>query len=288
RVTFQVGKSWDGYYSCDDVLAQTSKAMDLLMKHYPDYNHLFVFDNAPTHLKCADDALSAHNMPKGIQGWGVDVTMKDDAGKVMYGPNGKPLKTKVQMANGRLSNGTPELLYFPDGHQHTGKFKGMAQILKEHRFTDVHTLKAQCKDFKCKEGATNCCYHQILFNQPYFVNIPSLLQTHCSSHGFGCLILPKFHCELNFIEQCWGFAKCIYHEYPPSSKILVMEENIHKALDSIPLESIQHFANLSSHFIDAYHKGLNGKQAARTAKKYCGHHILPKSILKELDEQHIV
>ncbi|KIK72722.1 hypothetical protein PAXRUDRAFT_21657 [Paxillus rubicundulus Ve08.2h10] len=47
------------------------------------------------------------------------------------------------------------------------------------------------------------------------------------------------------------------------------------------------FANRSSRFIDAYHKGLNGKQAAWANKKYHGHCVLPDSILKELDENRI-
>jgi len=38
-------------------------------------------------------------------------------------------------------------------------------------------------------------------------------------------------------------------------------------------------------FVDAYQRGLNGSQAAWAAKKYHGHHILPPSILSELDTQ---
>jgi len=36
-------------------------------------------------------------------------------------------------------------------------------------------------------------------------------------------------------------------------------------------------------FMDAYRKGLNGKQAAWAAKKYCGHQVIPKTILQELE-----
>ncbi|KIK72051.1 hypothetical protein PAXRUDRAFT_22463 [Paxillus rubicundulus Ve08.2h10] len=132
--------------------------MDLLQKHYPDSDHVFIFDNASTHLKHAEDALSARHMPKRIQDWGVDATVRDEAGKAVNRPNGKLLKTKVWMSDGYLSNGRSQPLYFPEGHaEHAGKFKGIAQLLKEHGFTNVEKLKAQCKDFKCKEGATDCC-----------------------------------------------------------------------------------------------------------------------------------
>jgi len=53
------------------------------------------------------------------------------------------------------------------------------------------------------------------------------------------IFLPKFHCELNFIEQCWGYAKRIYRCYPPSSKESELEANVIKALDSVPLDSMR-------------------------------------------------
>lgn len=42
------------------------------------------------------------------------------------------------------------------------------------------------------------------------------------------------------------------------------------------------YANRSSRFIDAYHKGLNGSQAAWASKRYRGHRILPPSFLQDL------
>jgi hypothetical protein len=39
--------------------------------------------------------------------------------------------------------------------------------------------------------------------------------------------------------------------------------------------------------MDAYRKGLNGKQAAWAAKKYRGHHMIPDSILQDLEKANI-
>lgn len=39
--------------------------------------------------------------------------------------------------------------------------------------------------------------------------------------------------------------------------------------------------------MDAYHKGLNGKQAVWANKKYHGHRTIPQTILKELEEASI-
>jgi len=35
--------------------------------------------------------------------------------------------------------------------------------------------------------------------------------------------------------------------------------------------------------MDAYHKGLNGRQAAWANKKYRGHRVLPETLMEELD-----
>ena len=67
------------------------------------------------------------------------------------------------------------------------------------------------------------------------MNIESLLETTCCARGVQVLFLPKFHCELNFIEQVWGHAKCVYCEFPPSLKESDLEKNVIKALDSVPL-----------------------------------------------------
>ena len=39
--------------------------------------------------------------------------------------------------------------------------------------------------------------------------------------------------------------------------------------------------------MDAYHKGLNGKQAAWAAKKYHGHHMILDTILQDLKKANV-
>jgi hypothetical protein len=81
----------------------------------------------------------------------------------------------------------------------------------------------------------------MLYNEPDFVGVESLLETHCKSRGYGVIFLPKFHCELNFIEQCWGYAKWKYQLNPPSSLEVDLEANMIAALDSVPLESMRRY-----------------------------------------------
>ncbi|EGO02445.1 hypothetical protein SERLA73DRAFT_119704 [Serpula lacrymans var. lacrymans S7.3] len=217
--------------------------MTIANGHYPDKEHIFVYNNAKTHLKRANGALSARHMPKFASkpdsNWGVDVNVRDDNGKPVYSPNGKPSKTKVHMEGATFADGTKQSLYFEPGHPQAGFFKGMAIILSKHGF------------------------------------IESLLEMTCKARGFTVIFIPKFHCELNFIEQCWGFAKHIYQQYPASSKEADLECNILAALESVPLDTMRRF-------IDAYKKGLNGKQAGWALKKYHEHCVLPECILREL------
>ncbi|KAG0695329.1 hypothetical protein DFH29DRAFT_814300, partial [Suillus ampliporus] len=91
------------------------------------------------------------------------------------------------------------------------------------------------------------------------------------------------HCELNFIEQCWGYAKWVYCHYPTSSNQTDLEHNVLSALELVPLDSMHRFSTRACRFMDAYSKGLNGKQAAWASKKYRGHRVLPDSILHDLD-----
>ena len=67
----------------------------------------------------------------------------------------------------------------------------------------------------------------------------SVLEITCQELGVEVLFLPKFHCELNPIEMCWGYAKRVYRLYPESSREDVLERNALAALEAVPLASIR-------------------------------------------------
>ncbi|KAG2058716.1 hypothetical protein BDR06DRAFT_1003904 [Suillus hirtellus] len=209
---FVAGKARNGYFTNENIVAHAAKAMEILEKNYPDEHHVLVFNNATTHLKRADDALSARKMPKRPSAtWGVSITKKDDDGRPVIGTNGKPVKEKIWMKDAWLLNGDVQPLYFPDGHDKAGYFKGMAQILVERGYTNAPNLPAECREFKCPGGKSDCC-RQLMYTQADFANVESNLEATCHARGFDVIFLPKYHCELNFIEQCWGFAKCLYRK----------------------------------------------------------------------------
>ena len=52
-----------------------------------------------------------------------------------------------------------------------------------------------------------CCCKRLLGAQPDFAAEPTPLERTIAELGHRSLFLPKFHCELNWIERYWGAAK---------------------------------------------------------------------------------
>ena len=88
---------------------------------------------------------------------------------------------------------------------------------------------------------------------------------------------PKFHCECNFIERYWSFAKqetrriCSYN----FADLLIQ---VPEVLFSVPVTTIRKFARKSWRYMDAYNKGLEGRTAEWAVNKYKSHRRLPENI----------
>ncbi|KAI0266630.1 hypothetical protein BGY98DRAFT_1069572 [Russula aff. rugulosa BPL654] len=268
RIIFKAGRNRDGYFDADDLLQQVDKAIDIfegLTKGWAQ--GLFLFDNAPSHQRRAPDAISARHMVKGPKkGWA-------------HHANGPP------MCNGTLPNGDPQSFYFPEEHPSMpGWFKGMEVIIRERGLwpEGVDDLLAQCSNFRCDPDRTDCCCRRILFLQPDFISQKSQLQELVESRGHLCDFYPKYHCELNFIEQYWGAAKLRFRMAGRAATINEMEKKVIKCLEDVPLLHIRRYANRSARFISAYHSGLSGSQAVWANRKYHSHRILPPEIIAEV------
>lgn len=242
---FKAGKNRDGCYANEEVIEHALTAIDILQKHYWSDRYVLIYNNALMHLKCNPTALSAKKMPKNTllvgKNWKPEVNVLDEHGKPFYKPDGSCKKEPAEMTGGCLPNRELQSFYFGPDHPHAETFKGMAMILEERSIT-TKGLRAECKDFLlgCIAAAmtsmtVNCCCCRILFNQPDFISIRSCLQDKCGKRGVSVLILLRFHCELKFIEQCWGFAKCTYQTYPLGKNEDEMAKFVIWAFDSIPL-----------------------------------------------------
>jgi hypothetical protein len=133
--------------------------------------------------------------------FGVSRIKISSDGKPIHRADVRVLTEKIRMADGQLPDGTAQCFYFPEGHEHAGAFKGMAQILTERGFSGAHKLRAECPSFKCNPDIDPCCCRRLLYKQPDFVDIKSNLKIACEMCGYQVMFLPKFHCELSFLEQ---------------------------------------------------------------------------------------
>jgi hypothetical protein len=123
--------------------------------------------------------------------------------------------------------GEPQSFYFPDDDpHHPGWFKGMEQIIHERGLWPEDGLSAE----QCRT---------LLFTQPDFVAQKPLLQEHIESRGHLCDYYPKYHCELNFIEQYWGAAKLRFRVAGRGRTLEEMERKMIGCLDDIPLDQIR-------------------------------------------------
>ncbi|CAE6493712.1 unnamed protein product [Rhizoctonia solani] len=184
-------------------------AIKIIEKHFPQFTHIFVYDNAPSHTKYSPSSLSAQGMPKGpVMDW-------------PYYKNEKGERIFVRMEDGRLPNGLPQSFYDPNEPR---RFKGMAWILRELGLSHLAEKNAVCSK-GCEPRRTDCCCRRVM-NQPDFKSRDSTLQETARQLGTQVIFLPKYHCELTMIEQCWGLAKRDYRDTPPNSNPKVLKANV--------------------------------------------------------------
>jgi hypothetical protein len=164
--------------------------------------------------------------------------------------------------------------------------KGIKAVLEE-RGLWVPRLCLECKKPKCEVGATSCCARRLLGQQPDFQEQKSLVQEVIEATGHLCIFLPKFHCELNFIEFFWGAVKkylCDHCDHTFDT----LKENLPKALASVDVKTIRKWEHRTMRWLDAYGSGKGTKEAQLHVKqfsscKYTSHRRIPQSIATLMD-----
>ncbi|KIJ52515.1 hypothetical protein M422DRAFT_156778 [Sphaerobolus stellatus SS14] len=167
---------------------------------------------------------------------------------------------------------------------HPGQPKGMKQILLECGLYQVG-LTMQCK--KKKDGSEGNCTKRILELQPDFKEQKSLVQEVIEECGHICIFLPKFHCELNFIEFFWGAVKKYLRENCDYT-YKTLQENMPTALASVSLQTIRRWEHRMDRWVAAYDTGLDAKEAQQkgrefSSRKYTSHRCVPEILAAQFD-----
>jgi hypothetical protein len=296
RVLFKVGKNQEGYFMAEDILKQAEKAIDILEKYYPDQDHVLVYDNASTHQKRPDGSLSARKMPKFTSkpesNWLIEVNAVDANGRQIYAPNGKVLKTKIQMEDATFADGTKQPLYFPLGHEKEGLFKGM-QVIMQERGLPTEGLLAQCPDFKCpNKGSTDCCCRQIGSTSPILLGlrvgskltaIPTVLRSSSCQNSTANLILLSSVGDMQ--KKITGITQLLPKKLIWNGICLHLLRLSHlRAWESQSIQIINdpshshllYRASRTRRFMEAYETGVDGKLAMWAQKTYKGHYMPPE------------
>jgi hypothetical protein len=112
----------------------------------------------------------------------------------------------------------------------------MSVILKEWGFGDqTRNLQHECPGFRCPTGCTDCCVRRTVYSKATVATVFLKERSNALEVRLDVLFLPKFHPELNFIEQCWGRAKWSYRQLPASLREEDLEMNALKSLNLVPL-----------------------------------------------------
>ena len=280
--SLEYGKNYEGYWNGELFVKQVSQRpikvlfsnqLQLQEKiipafekaHGPGYQALFMIDNSQGHSAYSKDALLSSRMnlnPGGKQAKMRDGWFLQDGQKVI-----QPMS-------------------FPVDHpQFPGQPKGMKWVLQE-RGLWISSLKMKCRD-KCLVGSIGCCAKKLLEIQPDFREQHSLVQEVIESAGHLCIFLPKFHCELNFIEYFWGAIKKYLRDHCDYT-FKTLQENLPKALESVAVETIRKWEHRMWRWLEAYDDGLAAREAQLhvqkfSSRKYKSHRRVPEGLGIQLD-----
>jgi hypothetical protein len=173
--TINLGKQHDGYWTAKGVAKQlTERAILIFERQFPGCTAIFAFDNSSNLHEFADDAFLVS--------------------KMNLGPGGN----QSILRDGMLPDGMPQQMWtFDDKGNKIAK--GIGQ------FDGTWAMEGLRKGCPSKgHTSDNCCASKL---QPDFANQKGLLEEIVAAAGHYIVFYPKFHCELNFIEQFWDQAR---------------------------------------------------------------------------------
>ena len=122
-----------------------------------------------------------------------------------------------------------------------GVSKGLLQVLKE-RGVDTRGMKLE--DMR-KELASH----------EDFKNEKTKIEHYLNNRGHCCMLLPKFHCEINPIERCWAQAKH-YVRAHTNYTLSGLRQRVPEGLDSVTLENIKNHFRKVRHYMFGYLLGI--------------------------------
>ena len=178
-------------------------------------------------------------------------TAYDDDALIVSRMNVKPGGSQPKMRD-TVYDGVTQRMVFDDGTP-----KGMKQILIERhinvkgmRAADMQRVLSEMRDFKYER---------------------TKIEKYILGRKHRVLFIPKFHCELNPIERCWGTAKRYTRQHCDYT-FPGLEKTIIPALDSISVDLIRKYFRKTREIMRAYREGHTpGHELEAALKEYKSH-----------------
>ncbi|KAF8585068.1 hypothetical protein K439DRAFT_1344462, partial [Ramaria rubella] len=303
-----LGENHDAWWDMKQLLKQVEVAIDIFNILHPNDVAVFIFDCLSAHKAFAPDALSVQKMnvkPGGNQPRMHDTVIPNDC------PILSKRGTHQSMVFMATETSDPKLIGVP---------KGMARICEEWGLTCIIAaanngqvvgtcqscemsasqrtqLEEEARKYLEEDGKhidldditlgvlharKDCCMSQALALQSDFACEKSMLQMVIEAAGHQCIFLPKFHCELNPIEPVWGFARHEFSELADGTFATAQRE-VSICLDKCGTIIIWRFFCKCYQYMDAYRKGLSGKEADHAVRKYKSHHKVGWGIVMDIN-----
>jgi hypothetical protein len=231
------------------------------------YQAVFLIDNSQGHAAYPDNAL-----------WASEMNLKPGSKQPLM-RDGWFMKDGQQVSQ--------KMVFGPENPGLCGQPKGIKQVLDERGLWPEGRFRLKCANADSHSGL-DCCAQRLLSSQPDFREQRSTVQEVIEEAGHICLFLPKYHCELNFIEYFWGAVKHYLRENCDYS-FTTLKANLPKAMASIGLDTIQKWENQTWRWIEAYCDGLDAKSAqmkvrAFSSRIYTSHRRASERVGQELDK----
>ena len=119
-------------------------------------------------------------------------------------------------------------------------------------------------------------------NEPDFLAQEEWLTQVVHEAGFEIIFYPKYHCEPNYIEMIWGWAKS-YHRRTCTYNYKYLKERLPKTFDDLlPLSFVRKVLQHCLRFMSGYRQNLEGPLLDYAMRKYTSHRTVPVGISEEL------
>ncbi|KAF8748767.1 hypothetical protein RHS01_10591 [Rhizoctonia solani] len=219
----------DGWFTSARVVKQLEDAVKIVQEVYPEYTHVFVYDNAPSHTKRPEDAISAQSMPKG---------------EVKVFP--RPVTVNREMGQPRRSSHT-------DGTRAiAGRYSPVVLFADDHE--DDFTRR-QKKKQSAQASSANLAGRLLLSTN-------TLQPTDFESRDSNLEEAP-----VNSRLDAGDTQNEKYAQKPPTNNENMMKKYVIEALESIPIDTIRKFVLVRSVLLTLTLVGNNGEMAIEWATK---------------------